>query len=519
MVAVTCHYIDEGCNLVEALLDFSPVHGEHSGYNLATKLFGILEEFDIIAKINCITSDSASNNNRMVKELEHMFRDRKVKWLAAERHIPCITHIINIAVQEFMKSIKLRDDEADDDFPFSELLTNVRDIALHIKKSSQAWDKFQAICNDLEIKALKILIDVVTRWNSTHRMLERVLYLRKAIDRYVLDHQPELTPITEKQWEMLELLCGFLWPFKHCTEALESTKKPEVDRVYWVYNRMFNEIDDFKSTLERREGRNQPWSKALLTALIGMEFKLKKYYEKTGTPSVYVDAMILNPKVKLSGFRGPEWDRTDAEEYRKQARARYMENYASLPLPEPAISLKRKAHEMEHGDGDNGDSDNGDGDGDNGDDYDRYISSTFIETTTEAVNEFDAWIAAPRQNAKCTLSWWSRNWRDFPRLAMMMRDACAVPPSGSGVERQFSIAGRVATWQRNRLSPQSICNIMFYKNHMDRMGVKLDICCDAVCIAYETIIEADVEDVEEAVEAVRTISDWRGMWNNGMKRR
>jgi hypothetical protein len=46
-VAVTCHYIDDECNLVEALLDFSKVDGEHSGFNLAAKLMGILEEYDI----------------------------------------------------------------------------------------------------------------------------------------------------------------------------------------------------------------------------------------------------------------------------------------------------------------------------------------------------------------------------------------------------------------------------------------------------------------------------------------
>ena len=94
-----------------------------------------------------------------------------------------------------------------------------------------------------------------------------------------------------------------------------------------------------------------------------------------------------------------------------------------------------------------------------------------------------------------------------------------VPPSGLGSKRQFSIAGRIATWQRNQLTAQSICDILFYKNHMDRMGVQLDISRDAVSIDYETIIEADVENLEEATEAVRTIEDWRGMWNAGMKRR
>jgi hypothetical protein len=122
-VAVTCHYIDDECNLVEALLDFSKVDGEHSGFNLAAKLMGILEEYDIVEKVNCITSDSASNNNRMVKELEILFNDRGIDWPHEERHIPCVTHVINIAVQEFLKYIKLGELNAET-FTLSELLEN-----------------------------------------------------------------------------------------------------------------------------------------------------------------------------------------------------------------------------------------------------------------------------------------------------------------------------------------------------------------------------------------------------------
>ena len=481
-LAVTCHYIDEGFNLVEALLDFSQVHGEHSGVNLVTKLMGILEEYDILEKINCITSDSASNNNKMVKELEILFKDRNIDWPHLERHIPCVTHVINIAVQKFMKTIKLGEHD-NNTFSLSDLLQTIRDISLHIKQSDQSWAEFESICADVELHCLKILLDVATRWNSTHRMLERVLYLRKAIDRYVLDHQDQLNTVTEKQWELLELLCAFLFPFKHCTEALESTLKPGIDRVYWAYNRMFDEIEDLTATLRRREARRQGWSKELLAALVLMREKLEKYYDKTGTPTVYVDAMILNPKIKLTGFTRPEWNDNDADRYRQQARARYMVNYANRKITtsttSPTSPSKRKADQLEDGDNDS-------------DEYDRYVDSTFTTTLAEDANEFDKWIAAPRENARSSLLWWAQNSSKYPRLALMMRDACAVPPSGSGVERQFSIAGRVATWQRNQLTPKSICEIMMYKNHMDCMGRELIISSEAVDIEFETIVESEI---------------------------
>ena len=80
--------------------------------------------------------------------------------------------------------------------------------------------------------------------------------------------------------------------------------------------------------------------------------------------------MILNPKIKVAKwFQGPEWESTDAETYRQQARARYMKEYANRPIKAPSedatTSLKRKANQMDH-----------DGEGeprDNGADYDQSI--------------------------------------------------------------------------------------------------------------------------------------------------
>ena len=41
----------------------------------------------------------------------------------------------------------------------------------------------------------------------------------------------------------------------------------------------------------------------------------------------------------------------------------------------------------------------------------------------------------------------------YSKLSKMARDVMAVPATGAGVEREFSISGRVVTKPRNRLSP------------------------------------------------------------------
>ena len=48
-------------------------------------------------------------------------------------------------------------------------------------------------------------------------------------------------------------------------------------------------------------------------------------------------------------------------------------------------------------------------------------------------------------------------------VSKMARDVLAVPATGAGVEREFSISERIMTKQRNRLSPTTIRDLMQYK--------------------------------------------------------
>ena len=89
---------------------------------MAEELFKILEEFDISEKLFCITTDAAKNNTTLVRNLSRILCERKgIKWNYKEMHINCLDHVINLAVQEFLQTIKVvqpinnEDDEDDDD--------------------------------------------------------------------------------------------------------------------------------------------------------------------------------------------------------------------------------------------------------------------------------------------------------------------------------------------------------------------------------------------------------------------
>lgn len=111
IIAITAHWIDEHWNLREALLDFKRLHGSHTGPRLAKSIFETLEEFKIAEKLFCITTDNASNNKKAMKCLSKLLQKRKkIIWKWKEYHISYLNHIIDLAVQAFLKSIKFIED-------------------------------------------------------------------------------------------------------------------------------------------------------------------------------------------------------------------------------------------------------------------------------------------------------------------------------------------------------------------------------------------------------------------------
>jgi hAT family C-terminal dimerisation region len=90
-------------------------------------------------------------------------------------------------------------------------------------------------------------------------------------------------------------------------------------------------------------------------------------------------------------------------------------------------------------------------------------------------NEFDRFINSPVEDNDDmdTLDWWKLNYKMFPHLARMACDVFAVPATGAGVERQFSKSGRVATSARALLHPDTVCDIMMYKDYLSRIGKPL----------------------------------------------
>ena len=133
---------------------------------------------------------------------------------------------------------------------------------------------------------------------------------------------------------MVEFLLLFLMPFQRCTERFECNESnTEIDYVFFTYDTLYNHLDDVEAKLKSGTGiRALSCAPFLLSTMKKMKDTLSKYYSRTEIQTVYVDAMILNPRAKLVIAEEESWSDINVNEYRAASRRRFVEGYDNKRL-------------------------------------------------------------------------------------------------------------------------------------------------------------------------------------------
>ena len=125
----------------------------------------------------------------------------------------------------------------------------------------------------------------------------------------------------------------------------------------------------------------------------------------------------------------------------------------------------------------------------------EYLEAMRKYSKTTVTNEFDHYINSPPDpDITSPLQWWKAHKEQYPNLSKMARDILSVPASRSGVERQFSVTGRIATWQRNRLSAQTISNSMIFKAYLRSSKARIIADDDIIYDGDDDILASSVRD-------------------------
>ena len=94
---------------------------------------------------------------------------------------------------------------------------------------------------NVNVPALTIIQDCVTRWWSTYAMLERLLTLKKFI--IVLHSDGQITKsLSVEDWLTVEILCDVLKPFQQLQQYFEGDKYVTLSFIPWMIGKMRNWI-------------------------------------------------------------------------------------------------------------------------------------------------------------------------------------------------------------------------------------------------------------------------------------
>lgn len=96
------HWLDEEWKLQSKLLDFAYIEGSHTGQNHSVILSKCLDRLNIaFSNIQAITADNAGSNNTMFEWLD----DYGISAVTSQ--VRCLAHVLNLAVQDMLASLKV----------------------------------------------------------------------------------------------------------------------------------------------------------------------------------------------------------------------------------------------------------------------------------------------------------------------------------------------------------------------------------------------------------------------------
>jgi len=170
-MSLTVHLITPQFELISALVDIPSLKGTHTGAVIAECFVMMMNEFfqgePYLGRICGVATDNASNNEAAI---DILIKQRILR--NPEGHIRCFAHVLNLAAESAIK-------------PLNTQIAKLRRIIKFIRGSNVQRTMYENICIEIDRKYLVPVIDVVTRWNSTYKMLEYGVCYQEPLIRHL----------------------------------------------------------------------------------------------------------------------------------------------------------------------------------------------------------------------------------------------------------------------------------------------------------------------------------------------
>eukprot|EP00752_Nemacystus_decipiens_P015390 g13723.t1 len=385
-------------------------------------------------------------------------------------------------------------------------LAKARALVGRYKRSSQMSARLVEILGILKLAALAVLQDVETRWWSSWAMVERLLYLMKAIKLH--ESTDNLAPVlSETDWEVLRLVEPILRPFMQAQKDLEGAKyvtgSMTVPKIGELRDGLEAAIADLKATdqLGIRASTKEameavlPDAEALWEDFLNrwgdgsniLEYREGKRRQPQGFKLQQVCATAVDPRAKhLYGIRPAEhasvWRAVAtkavdiaAEKFSSDNTATSRSAPAAQPVGTPPVAPggqgapKRarlsafEAAAAAHA----GVAASSAGRQTLDEKREQLASIVDLEVAAfQTTPGISMWYegADGKKVYNDPLDWWRTKQMEFPHLAALARRVLAIPSSQAQSERVFSTAGLTVTAKRTCLSDDNVELLVHLKN-------------------------------------------------------
>ncbi|KAF5374318.1 hypothetical protein D9758_004652 [Tetrapyrgos nigripes] len=418
-LAVVAHYIADDGVLEECLIDFRELEGAHSGENMAEALL------EGIGAILSKTSEKLSARGGNYQDNFNIIPDKSMATDNVEDN----------------ETADYDDDEEDlEDLKRDSItpaVTKLRKIVRHVRSSPQrraAWlreiDEIYAEPDQEKrtYKLLMLILDVITRWGSTHQMMRRGIQFRDAVDSYARSCV-ELQDfcLSSEEWDTL------IMEFRAATVQMSATRTPMLSRTLEIMQDLEHHVRDILANL--------PWTTPahIRDALVAAHNKLIL------DPRVDRDVLEEDYKkdVTLDGH---------LKKSRNELRTYFETNYLSRPFTVATSSTIPIQDDIVYIDGS----------------PQKKKTSRYhrrVDAPRDELTEF--WKQPPQDSEKCDpIQWWQGQKATFPTLYRLALDIFSIPGSAVAVERVFSGGRDTISLRHASLHPDTIRMLMIAKNRL-----------------------------------------------------
>ncbi|KAL1207473.1 putative AC transposase [Cardamine amara subsp. amara] len=430
-MCLTAHYIDSSWNLKSKILSFCAFPPPHTGAAIATKVLALLKEWGLDKRVFTITVDNASSNDNMQGILKRQLR-RNLVCNGEFFHVRCAAHILNLIVQSGLNVI----DGA---------LEKVRDSVKYVKASETRELLFQGCIETVGIEAKAgVVLDVLTRWNSTHLMLERALMYKEAFSHLAeVDSNFQTFP-TESEWTRAVLIHEFLTPFAEMTNLISGSTYPTANLYFMQVWKIQRWLSDHEFSLDS----------VISEMVINMKEKFDKYWEDYS--DILAVAAVFDPRLKFTFLEYcfntlyASTSQTKLDHVRKKLK-KLFEVYRKNPK-KTAGSSQANTLEQNILPG-----------------YDGFYAFISQRVSANGKSALDKYLDEPVLDMMAfksldVLAYWRDNANRFNGLSSMACDVLSIPITTVASESSFSIGSRVLNKYRSSLLPSNVQALICARN-------------------------------------------------------